>query len=62
MILWPKRRIKRRNTISNIALIRIVMDVREEKSVMLMKINLSDIVLIFIAIVLIIGWIRSKKE
>lgn len=35
---------------------------REEKSVMQMKVSLSDIALIFIAVVFIVGWIRSKGK
>ena len=38
------------------------MAVREEKSAMQMKVSLSDIALIFIAVVFIAGWIRSKGK
>jgi len=62
VILWSKRRIKRRNITSNIAITKNAMDVKEEKSVMLMKISLSDVALIFVIIVFIVSWIRSKKE
>lgn len=62
MILWQKRRIKRKNTILDIVLIETVMAVREEKSVMQMKISLSDIALIFIMLIFLIYWIRSRKE
>ena len=60
MILWQKKRIKRKNTILDIVLIKTVMAVREEKSAMQMKVSLSDIALIFIAVVFIAGWIRSN--
>ena len=62
MILWQKRRIKRKNTILDIVLIETVMAVREEKSVMQMKISLSDIALIFIVVVFIVGWIRNSRK
>lgn len=62
VILWLKRRIKRKNTILDIVLIETVTVAREGKRVMQMKISLSDIALIFIAVVFIIGWIRSRGK
>ena len=62
VILWQKRRIKRKNTILDIVLIETVMAAREEKSVMQMKVSLSDIALIFIAVVFIVGWFRGKGK